>query len=605
MIDRSIIKRTWKGLTECSRFLIAALFLKTFLAALKPFVLLHFSAAIVNGLYAGASEKEILFQAFLLSVSAMAIEIVCHLAGSYVEVSVQKISYNQSGRLSEKAMGMDYQQLEDSRVQNLIESIKLCRFQRGDVFAKEIHFLENLLTGLFVILASVLYICQFVEEKVNSGADGAQFIILLACFGLLLAVAAAATAQNGIEHNKNIFRRFTEVAPINRRYGFYRKDVFQNYKYGKEIRIFDESGLILDEFGKVLKDVGGFMRAVGRQEAVFRFVNNILNVVLGGIAYVYIGINAWQGEIGVGGIVKYSGAVTQLFTGITQVVGALADLKGNERFLRQYYDFLEMEVLSEKADKIPNPGMVEIDFDNVYFKYPNAENWALEGVSFHISNREHVAMVGRNGSGKTTCVRLLMRLYRPDSGRILLNGVDIWQYREEEYWKLMSVVFQDFKIFSFSVRQNIEAGCPKDGQRLWKVICDMDMYQAVEKMYAGAESCLYKDYDGRGVLVSGGEAQKLAIAKALYKDSPIFIMDEPSAALDPVSEAELYEKTNILMREKTMIFISHRLSSCCFCDRIFVWKEGRLTETGSHQQLLAAGGEYRQLWEAQSAGYRY
>ena len=226
-------------------------------------------------------------------------------------------------------------------------------------------------------------------------------------------------------------------------------------------------------------------------------------------------------------------------------------------------------------------------------------------MSFHISNREHVAIVGRNGSGKTTCVRLLMRLYRPDSGRILLNGVDIWQYREEEYWKLMSVVFQDFKIFSFSVRQNIEAGCPKDGQRLWKVICDMDMYQAVEKMYAGAEACLYKDYDGRGVLVSGGEAQKLAIAKALYKDSPIFIMDEPSAALDPVSEAELYEKTNILMREKTMIFISHRLSSCCFCDRIFVWKEGRLTETGSHQQLLAAGGEYRQLWEAQSAGYRY
>lgn len=139
MIDRSIIKRTWKGLTECSRFLIAALFLKTFLAALKPFVLLHFSAAIVNGLYAGVGEKEILFQAFLLSVSAMAIEIVCHLAGSYVEVSVQKISYNQSGRLSEKAMGMDYQQLEDSRVQNLIESIKLCKFQRGDVFAKEIH----------------------------------------------------------------------------------------------------------------------------------------------------------------------------------------------------------------------------------------------------------------------------------------------------------------------------------------------------------------------------------------------------------------------------------------------------------------------------------
>lgn len=604
MIDRSILKKTWKSLTECSGFLVWALFFKTFFTALKPFVLLHFSASIVNGLYVRVDGKEILFQAFLLSVSVMTIEIICHLSGWYVDVSIQKISYNQSQKLSERAMGMDYQQLESNQVQSLIESIRQCKFQRGDVFAKEIQFFEKFLMGLFVMAVSVVYICQFAEEKMRSGADGVQFAILLACFVLLMIVAAAATAQNGADHNKNVFKRFTEVAPINRRYGFYRKDVFQNYQYGKEIRIFDESGLIQDEFGKILKDVGDFMRAVGQQEGVFRFVNNILNVVLGGIAYVYIGINAYRRVIGVGSIVKYSGAITQLFTGITQVVGALADLKGNEKFLQQYYNFLEIEVLPETAKAIPKPGVVEIDFENVYFKYQNASAWALEGVSFHISNREHVAMVGRNGSGKTTCVRLLMRLYRPDSGRILINGVDIWQYREEEYWKLMSVVFQDFKIFSFSVRQNIEAGYPGEEQRIWEAIRNMGMEQAVKKMYAGMESCLYKDYDGRGILVSGGEAQKFAIAKALYKDSSIFIMDEPSAALDPISEAELYEKTNALMREKTMIFISHRLSSCCFCDRIFVWKEGRLTETGSHRQLLELGGEYQKLWEAQSRHYR-
>ncbi len=260
--------------------------------------------------------------------------------------------------------------------------------------------------------------------------------------------------------------------------------------------------------------------------------------------------------------------------------------------------------MAETAKAVPSPGMVEIDFENVYFKYQNASVWALEDVSFHISNREHIAMVGRNGSGKTTCIRLLMRLYRPDSGRILLNGVDIWQYREEEYWKLMSAVFQDFKIFSFSVRQNIEAGHPGEEQRLRDAVCNMGMGQVVEKMYAGVESCLYKDYDGRGILISGGEAQKLAIAKALYKDSPIVIMDEPSAALDPISEAELYEKTNVLMRDKTVILISHRLSSCCFCDRIFVWKEGMLIEAGNHRQLLELGGEYRKLWEAQSKHYR-
>ena len=350
MIDRSILKKTWKKLTECSGLFLWAIFFKTFFTALKPFVFLHFSASIINELYAGRNGKEILFQAFLLSVSVMVIEIVCHLSVWYVDVVTRKLSYDQSRELSERAMRMDYQQLESSRVQSLIENIRQCKFQRGDVFAKEIQFFDNFLTGLFMMVVSVGYICRFAEEKIHSGADSVPFITLLVCFLLLMIIVAAAAAKNGAEHNKNIFRRFTEVAPINRRYGFYRKNVFQNYQFGKEIRIFDESGLILDEFGRILKDVGSFMRAVGRQEGIFRIVNNVLNVILSGIAYVYIGFNAWRRVIGVGNIVKYSGAVAQLFTGITQTVGALADLKGNEKFLQQYYNFLEMEILPEAAE---------------------------------------------------------------------------------------------------------------------------------------------------------------------------------------------------------------------------------------------------------------
>ena len=248
--------------------------------------------------------------------------------------------------------------------------------------------------------------------------------------------------------------------------------------------------------------------------------------------------------------------------------------------------------------------MVEISFEHVYFRYPGTEAWTLKDVSFRVAQGNHIAMVGKNGSGKTTCIRLLLRLYRPEKGVIRLNGVDIQAYDIEEYWRLLSVVFQDFKLFSFRLWQNIAGSGAKREEALWKALADMGMEQRVREMYAGTDSCLYREYDEQGILISGGEAQKLAIAKALYKDAPVFIMDEPSAALDPVSEAQLYEKTNTLLGEKTMIFISHRLSSCCFCDRILVLRDGVLLEEGSHEQLLKLGGEYRKLWEAQAGYYQ-
>lgn len=182
---------------------------------------------------------------------------------------------------------------------------------------------------------------------------------------------------------------------------------------------------------------------------------------------------------------------------------------------------------------------------------------------------------GKNGSGKTNCIRLLLRLYRPEKGVIRLSGIDIQAYDIEKYWRLLSVVFRDFKLFSFRLRQNIAGSGAKREESLWKALAYVGTEQRVLEMYAGTDSYLYREYDEQGILISGGEAQKLAIAKALYKDAPVCIMDEPSAALDPVSEAQLYEKTNTLLGG-TMIFISRRLSSSCFFDRILVLKGGIL-----------------------------
>lgn len=582
-----------------SKILLLMIFLKAFLNAINPFVAIYFMGELINGLYLGKNSEYIFKQVCLLSISILLIEVICQFIGFYEKISVQKASYGQSKKLLEKALRLNYQKLESAEIQELLENIKQSKFQRGDVFSKQAEYTETLLTGIFTTISSMVYIGKFVKEKLEYGVNPGQFILLLVCFMVLVIMTISITIYNGTQHNHYVYKRFTDVGPINRRYGFYRKNIFQNFKYGKEIRIFDESNLIQDEFGKISKDIDTFFRAVGRQESIFRLINILSNIFMKGLAYIYIGYNSFIHVISVGDVVVYSGAIAQLFAGIIQIIEAITNLKGNEKFLGQYLKFLELTETEQHKGHTINQEWVDIVFEHVYFKHPNGNAWILENVCFHISNREHVAMVGLNGSGKTTCVRLLLRLYRPDSGKILLNGKDIWEYNLDEYWKFMSVVFQDFKLFSFSLKQNL-LGNKEENAAIWQVLHEMGMKEKIENMYEGIESCIYKEYDGKGVMISGGEAQKIAVSKALYKNTPMFIMDEPTAALDPLSESQLYEKINTMMKNKTILYISHRLSSCCFCDKIIVWKDGRIVEMGTHSDLLEENGEYRRLWDAQS-----
>lgn len=586
-----------------SKILLLMIFLKAFLNAINPFVAIYFMGELINGLYLGKNSEYIFKQVCLLSISILLIEVICQFIGYYEKISIQKASYGQSKKLLEKALRLNYQKLESAEIQELLENIKQSKFQRGDVFSKQAEYTETLLTGIFTTISSMVYIGKFVKEKMEYGVNPGQFILLLVCFMVLVIMTISITIYNGTQHNRYVYKRFTDVGPINRRYGFYRKNIFQNFKYGKEIRIFDESNLIQDEFGKISKEIDTFFRAVGRQESIFRLINILSNIFMKGLAYIYIGYNSFIHVISVGDVVVYSGAIAQLFAGIIQIIEAITNLKGNEKFLGQYLKFLELSETEQHKGHTINQEWVDIGFEHVYFKHPNGNAWILENVCLHISNREHVAMVGLNGSGKTTCVRLLLRLYRPDSGKILLNGKDIWEYNLDEYWKFMSVVFQDFKLFSFSLKQNL-LGNKEENAAIWQVLHEMEMKEKIENMYEGIESCIYKEYDGKGVMISGGEAQKIAVSKALYKNTPMFIMDEPTAALDPLSESQLYEKVNTMMKNKTILYISHRLSSCCFCDKIIVWKDGRIVEMGTHSDLLEENGEYRRLWDAQSEYYR-
>ena len=223
-------------------------------------------------------------------------------------------------------------------------------------------------------------------------------------------------------------------------------------------------------------------------------------------------------------------------------------------------------------------------------------------VKFRVGNR--MAVVGENGSGKTTFIKLLCRLYDPTEGVILLNGIDIRKYDYRDYMGVFSVVFQDFQLLSQSLGSNVACRADYDRDRVTRALIDAGFEERLATMPDGLDTLLYKDFGENGVEVSGGEAQKIAIARALYKDSPFIILDEPTAALDPIAEAEIYSKFNDIAGDKTAIYISHRLSSCKFCDEIAVFHEGAVIQQGSHDTLVAdKNGKYYELWNAQAQYY--
>lgn len=251
-----------------------------------------------------------------------------------------------------------------------------------------------------------------------------------------------------------------------------------------------------------------------------------------------------------------------------------------------------------------NAGNYEIIFQNVTFRYPGSAAYALKNVSLHLGAREKAVIVGENGSGKTTLIKLLCRLYRPQEGSILLNGRDIWDYPYEEYMGYLAAVFQDFSLFAFSLAENVAGSRSYDVERVHEAIEKVGLADLVAGYAKGIAQPLFHDFDEEGVDISGGEAQKLAIARAIYKDAPLMVLDEPTAALDPYAEYEVYKNFGKLAAGRTVLFVSHRLSSCRMCDRIIVMDAGQAVQSGTHEELLAErDGKYSRLWNAQARYY--
>ena len=340
----------------------------------------------------------------------------------------------------------------------------------------------------------------------------------------------------------------------------------------------------------------------------YRNISIILSSTISLLVYMFAGIKALMGMISIGSIVVYIESISRFTEAFRQFMVFLAHLRANTQYMEYYFDFMDIPE-SNKSGTIPVEKRTDNDyviaFENVSFKYSDSDQYAIKNLNLQFKAGQKLAVVGMNGSGKTTLIKLLCRLYDPDEGRITLNGIDIRKYNFKEYMDIFSVVFQDYRLFSFSLANNVATSNEYDEDRIKQNLDKAGFNKRFTDMPQGIETPLYKDFDEAGVEISGGEAQKIALARALYKDAPFIILDEPTAALDPIAEYEIYTKFNDIVGNKTAIYISHRLSSCRFCDDIAVLHEGQLIQRGNHDSLVAdKHGKYHELWTAQAQYYQ-
>ncbi len=396
------------------------------------------------------------------------------------------------------------------------------------------------------------------------------------------------------------------LAKTDRAY-FYLVHGLSDIKYGKDIRLFHAKDMMLgrvDEFNDRQSKIN---KTYAQRSSGYLMGSKINLALTASATYLILALMVIRKEIGIGDFTMLSTAVTTIVASINVVLKQILEVKKFCGYTDKYIKYVEGNKYTEKGDRSVDVSEdVFIEFKNVSFKYPGSSNYALNNINAVIRKGERLSVVGLNGAGKTTFIKLLCRLYECTEGEILLNGVNILDYEYESYMKLLSVVFQDFCLLGFSIKENIICDMPEKAEddKLMPLIERVGLREKVDSLPLGLMTPVFRYYDQNGFEPSGGEQQKIAMARALYKDAPILILDEPTAALDPKAEKEIYERFASMVINKTAIFISHRLASCKFCDRILVFKNGEIVESGSHESLLALSeGLYRAMYMSQEKMY--
>lgn len=577
------------------------LVLKSFFGKLSPYFNLYLSAEIVNEIV-GARNKDTLITLVLITVIGnFAIAIIGGILNRAFGHKETLLYQREAVYYNKKTLGLDYDNLENTEVRQLrrkiVESSRI-NFHGKQLLLMSVGRLVNI--TISAILALVLGIEMFV---LMFASGFSWLIILLAC--LIVGLVAFNVWYSFREKDKMgaVYRNVSQTMIDENRID----EAMDCYNMGKDVRLYRQDKLIMKIKNYAFDLHKKAFRTMESKRYKINMPLTFTGILLEAIIYVFVCVYALLGTFGIGSIVKYVGFVETITGCITSYFAVFADIKYNTPFVEDYLAYFDIpqkmyqgSLTVEKRDD----NEYYVEFKDVSFKYPGSDTYALRHVNMKFKVGEKLAVVGMNGSGKTTFIKLMYRLYDPTEGEILLNGVNIKKYDYDEYLAMFSVVFQDFKLFSFTLGENVASGSDYDDDEVVSALNQSGFGERLTTMPNGIKTSLYKDFDKNGVEVSGGEAQKIALARALYKNAPFIILDEPTAALDPMAEYEIYSKFNEIVGDKAAIYISHRLSSCRFCDKIAVFDNGQIVQRGSHDELVAdKSGKYYELWHAQAQYY--
>lgn len=598
-----------KGYREVKRLvpgLISMSVLNAFVTPILPFINIFFSAKIIEELSGGKEIKRLV----IMVACALLLNFVCFI---FTQVILRRTNdlgaylyCQERNEVSKKLYGTDYDNLENAKFQAAVKKHDEAGRHTGSFLCRMVWMLGDQLRGAVTLIIAVAMIWPLI--KIGFTKTGDTFVETPWFLGVLIVfigIAVITILLISRKLSKAWYKLNDDFLTSYKTFGFYRK-MLNNYKTGKEVRIYNEQKLIEKDATERLLTTGMELnRKMAANSAKTTSLIAVIGAVLGFGVYLFIGLKGLLGLFSVGALVQYAGSFMQVISGVTLIANTAGQTPQVIPSMNYYFDIISTKSHRQKGNQHINPEEdCTIEFRNVSFKYPSGETYALRNFSIRLDKDTHLAVVGRNGSGKTTFIKLLCRMYDPTEGEILLNGRNIQEYEELEYAKLFSVVFQDFSIFSYAAGQNIACSEKYDKEKAWDCLEKSGADEKVRAMPKGLDTYLYKDLDKEGIEISGGEAQKLALSRALYKDAPFVVLDEPTAALDPIAEFDIYSRFNTFVEKKAAIYISHRLSSCRFCNYIAVFDSGALVQLGTHEELIEQeNGKYYELWNAQAQYY--
>lgn len=574
----------------------------------RPFINSFFAAIVINGIYQKKSLKVLITYAIIVIISNMIINLLVLFTANrrYIRKSmwdkVMLLFFNKS------AEKMDYAHFENIKVKDARR--KIDRNIRQGIGISNYSTWQNLVGAFVTLFTSTTILCTLLFSNTQENNSGILYFIntpwAILLFLCMLAIAFIYSdwyekSRNKIYIEENSFG--VETWRLANKLGTYPID----NKLSMEMNIYKLDDIIYNSIDTAIKKSIKFEKNFNIRMTKRESCNILFYSLIKFIACCFVGLKALSGAFGLGSFVFYITTVLQFSNAIASFGWALGTIRGTRKILDEEFEYLDIKNNMSGGKYAPDFSVKKhtVEFRNVSFKYPESQNYALKNVNLKIDFGEKLAIVGMNGSGKTTFVKLLCRLYDPQEGEILIDGKNIREYDYKEYLKLFSVVFQDFKLFSFSLAENVAVGKNFDSELVERCLENAGFSDRLKAMPNGINTCMYKNFDVDGVEISGGEAQKIALARALYKNAPFIILDEPTAALDPFAEAEIYSRFNKFADQKTAIYISHRLSSCRFCTRIAVFDNGALIQTGTHDELLRnENGKYSELWQAQAQYYK-